>query len=73
MVAQFLVLEDENQPGFGVTAREKRFDREHRVNGPRGDGLERDLLLVKAVIRRSCETPLLQFSFEFAIGLRASD
>jgi len=35
--------------------------------------LERDLLLVKTVIRRSCETPLLQFSFELAIGLRASD
>jgi hypothetical protein len=25
-----LAWEDENQPGFGVTAREKRFDRERQ-------------------------------------------
>jgi hypothetical protein len=68
-----LAWEDENQPGFGVTAREFGSIVSSRANGPGGNGLERDLLLVKTVIRRSCETPLLQFSFELAIGLRASD
>jgi hypothetical protein len=66
-------LRRRNQPGFGVTAREKRFDREQQSEWSGGNGLKRDLLLVKTVIRRSCETPLLQFSFELAIGLRASD